>query len=70
MIVTFDKFNTLEAPQLTLCNPHCTLAESGALTAAVGIIANPTDFEIVDNFNSLSEMNFTVTSVLLNPPFS
>ena len=61
MIVSFDKFNTLEPPQLTLCNPHCTHKESGELTAAVGVIANPSDLEVVDNFNSLSELNFTVT---------
>ena len=61
MIATFDKFNNLEPPQLTLCNPHCRCEETGELTAAVGIIVNPSDLEIVDNFNSLSEMNFTVT---------
>lgn len=61
MIVSFDYFNTLEPPQLTLCNPHCRHEESGELTAAIGVIINPTDLEVVDNFNELSELSFTVT---------
>lgn len=61
MIVNFDKFNTLEPPQLTLCNPHCKCTESGALTAPVGVITSPTDLEVIDNFNELSELNFTIT---------
>jgi len=40
VIVSFDKFNTLEPPQLTLCNPHCTHKETGELTAAVTAAAS------------------------------
>ena len=61
MIANFDRFNKLEPPQLTLCNPHCRYDETGMLTAPVGLLVSPSDYEIIDNFNELSELNFTIT---------
>ena len=59
MIVDFNKFNNLEPPSLTLCNPSCRY-ERGALTSAIGALTDVSDLEIVDNFNELSELNFTL----------
>lgn len=59
MIVSFDKFNRLEQPDLILCNPACSLSD-GVLTSPIGLLANASDLEVVDNFNEISELNFSI----------
>ena len=67
MRVAFDRFNTLEPPQLILCNPHCRCTADDILTAPIGVLPNVSDLEIVDNFNELSELSFTITSCDMVP---
>ena len=60
MVISFDKFNNTEQPQLILCNPRCTYdSVTGTLSHVVGLISSARDIEIIYRFNSPSELSFT-----------
>lgn len=58
MIVKFDKFRRLEIPQLTLCSPNGKNTD-GALSEVVGTLVQASDIEMILNFNTSSELNFS-----------
>lgn len=57
MIVKFSSLNRYETPSVTICNPGSKNI-NGCLTNAVGTVPNISDFEIIYNFNTSSELNF------------
>lgn len=63
MIISFDKFDKFEQPQLVLCNPAC-LYSNGGVTNAIGTIFNPTNIDMSFNFGTKSELSFTAFPIL------
>jgi hypothetical protein len=59
MVVSFDKFERLETPQIVLCNPGSKIV-SGNPTNVIGELPNVTDMQIVMNFNAKSTLNFRI----------
>lgn len=61
MIVSYDKLNRIEKPQMALCNPGCVLNADGSLSRPVGWLSHTEAEEFVFNFNATSELNFRMT---------
>lgn len=61
MIVSYDKLNRIEKPQMALCNPGCVVNADGSLSRPVGWLSHTEAEEFVFNFNATSELNFRMT---------
>ncbi len=61
MILSFDKFERYELPQITLCNPNSRATEVGGkimITDTVGVLSNPKGMNLKLNFNAPHELSF------------
>lgn len=61
MILSFDKFERYELPQVTLCNPNSRATEVDGkitITDAVGLLSNPKGMDLKLNFNAPHELSF------------
>lgn len=61
MILSFDKFERYEMPQVTLCNPNsrCTEVDGKiTITDTVGMLSNPSGMNLKLNFNAPHELSF------------
>ena len=61
MILSFDKFERYEVPQVTLCNPNSRATEVDGkitITDTVGVLSNPKGVSLKLNFNAPHELSF------------
>lgn len=61
MILSFDKFERYELPQVTLCNPNSRATEVDGkitITDTVGVLSNPKGMNLKLNFNAPHELSF------------
>lgn len=61
MILSFDKFERYEMPQVTLCNPNSRATEVDGkitITDTVGVLSNPKGMSLKLNFNAPHELSF------------
>ena len=61
MILSFDKFERYEVPQVTLCNPNSRATEVDGkitITDTVGVLSNPKGMSLKLNFNAPHELSF------------
>ena len=61
MILSFDKFERYELPQVTLCNPNSRATEVDGkitITDTVGVLSNPSGMNLKLNFNAPYELSF------------
>ena len=61
MILSFDKFERYEVPQVTLCNPNSRATEvdgKTTITDTVGVLSNPKGTNLKLNFNAPHELSF------------
>lgn len=61
MILSFDKFERYELPQVTLCNPNSRATEVDekiTITDTVGVLSNPKGMNLKLNFNAPHELSF------------
>ena len=61
MILSFDKFERYEMPQVTLCNPNSRATEVDGkitITDTVGVLSNPSGMNLKLNFNAPHELSF------------
>lgn len=61
MILSFDKFERYEIPQVTLCNPNSRATEVDGkitITDTVGVLSNPKGMNLKLNFNAPHELSF------------
>lgn len=61
MILSFDKFERYEVPQVTLCNPNSRAKEVNGeitITDTVGVLSNPKGMSLKLNFNAPHELSF------------
>ena len=61
MILSFDKFERYELPQVTLCNPNSRATEVNGkitITDTVGVLSNPKGMNLKLNFNAPHELSF------------
>lgn len=61
MILSFDKFERYELPQVTLCNPNSRATEVDGkitITDTVGVLSNPSGMNLKLNFNAPHELSF------------
>lgn len=61
MILSFDKFERYEIPQVTLCNPNSRATEVKGkitITDTVGVLTNPKGMSLKLNFNAPHELSF------------
>lgn len=61
MILSFDKFERYEVPQVTLCNPNSRATEIDGkitITDTVGVLSNPKGMNLKLNFNAPHELSF------------
>ncbi len=61
MILSFDKFERYEVPQVILCNPNSRAIEVDGkitITDAVGVLSNPKGTNLKLNFNAPHELSF------------
>ncbi len=61
MILSFDKFERYEVPQITLCNPNSRATEVDGkitITDTVGVLSNPKGMNLKLNFNAPHELSF------------
>lgn len=61
MILSFDKFERYEMPQVTLCNPNSRVTEVDGkitITDTVGVLSNPKGMSLKLNFNAPHELSF------------
>ena len=61
MILSFDKFERYELPQVTLCNPNSRATEVDGkitITDTVGVLSNPKGMSLKLNFNAPHELSF------------
>lgn len=61
MILSFDKFERYELPQVTLCNPNSRATEVDGkitITDTVGLLSNPKGMNLKLNFNAPHELSF------------
>lgn len=63
MVVKYNSLDKIESPVFTLCNPG-SVYNNGTLTNVVGILSNHESEELIFNFNSSSELNFRIDSIL------
>lgn len=59
MVISFDKFDRLETPQVVLCNPGSRLVNDNP-TNVIGELPNISDLQIVMNFNAKSTLSFRI----------
>lgn len=62
MVISFNKFERFEQPQIILCSPGSRYINND-ITLPVGELSHITDVEIQFNFGSPSEMNFRLSYV-------
>lgn len=62
MIVRYDKFESLDKPIFTLCNPG-SIYMNGVLTNVVGMLSDTEAEEFIFNFNATSELNLRVNKI-------
>lgn len=61
MILSFNKFERYEMPQVTLCNPNSRATEVDGkitITDTVGVLSNPKGMSLKLNFNAPHELSF------------
>lgn len=61
MILSFDRFERYELPQVTLCNPNSRATEVDGkitITDTVGVLSNPKGMNLKLNFNAPHELSF------------
>ena len=61
MILSFDRFERYELPQVTLCNPNSRATEVDGkitITDTVGVLSNPKGMSLKLNFNAPHELSF------------
>lgn len=61
MILSFDKFERYEMPQVILCNPNSRATEVDGkitITDTVGVLSNPSGMNLKLNFNAPHDLSF------------
>ena len=59
----FNKFNKIDTPSLTLCNPG-SIFNDGLISNCIGILSDIEAQELVINFNTTSDLNFRINKNL------